>query len=579
MTDGQIVIAVPAASPLEVAPERALLVAAPGPKGPPGDTGPTGPTGPAGPTGSTGPTGATGQKGDTGDMGPQGPPGISPTGQVATYADLPASPNVLDAYVVTADGLLYVYTTAWPAEGEGYPFRGPQGIQGIQGATGATGATGAQGEQGIQGIQGEQGVQGVKGDQGEQGDAGVSLDIEGHVATYADLAALTPAYGQAWIVDADGLLYFYDSGFPADGEGVPFRGPQGIQGEQGVQGVKGDQGIQGEQGPKGDPGTTDWDALTNVPTYVAAGDTQADARSVIGAGTSNLAIGTTSGTACEGNDSRLSNTRTPTDGSVTLAKLSATGTKDSTTFLRGDNTFAVPSSGGANSGVLSSRPAAGSAGALYISTDAGLLHRDTGTDWETYGPMNRFYPPPASGWSALNSGSASSDKGDRLLSVASDSTFNIRGTARALTPGSEFTAEFYLDFTSVEATTNAMYSAAGIVLADSVSGKYLLFGIGDVSSGAAGSSVFVESMTSVTGTAAAIVSSRSFGLGSPPKWRRIREDGTTRYYEYSWNRQDWVVFYSEAKSTFITADTIGLAVLNVATSFTAMLRCRSMNIS
>lgn len=33
---------------------------------------------------------------------------------------------------------------------------------------------------------------------------------------------------------------------------------------------------------------------------------------------------------------------TPADGTVSLDKLSATGTKDSTTFLRGDNTFAVP---------------------------------------------------------------------------------------------------------------------------------------------------------------------------------------------------------------------------------------------
>ena len=37
---------------------------------------------------------------------------------------------------------------------------------------------------------------------------------------------------------------------------------------------------------------------------------------------------------------------TPTDGTVSLAKLSATGTKDATTFLRGDNTFAV--AGGTN---------------------------------------------------------------------------------------------------------------------------------------------------------------------------------------------------------------------------------------
>jgi len=36
----------------------------------------------------------------------------------------------------------------------------------------------------------------------------------------------------------------------------------------------------------------------------------------------------------------------PSDGSVSLAKLSASGTKDATTFLRGDNTFAVPTDNG-----------------------------------------------------------------------------------------------------------------------------------------------------------------------------------------------------------------------------------------
>ena len=32
---------------------------------------------------------------------------------------------------------------------------------------------------------------------------------------------------------------------------------------------------------------------------------------------------------------------TPTDGSVTIAKIAGSGTRDSTTFLRGDGTFAV----------------------------------------------------------------------------------------------------------------------------------------------------------------------------------------------------------------------------------------------
>jgi len=39
------------------------------------------------------------------------------------------------------------------------------------------------------------------------------------------------------------------------------------------------------------------------------------------------------------------NVGTVSDGTIGLAKLSATGTKDATTFLRGDNTFASPSGG------------------------------------------------------------------------------------------------------------------------------------------------------------------------------------------------------------------------------------------
>ena len=44
--------------------------------------------------------------------------------------------------------------------------------------------------------------------------------------------------------------------------------------------------------------------------------------------------------------SQLTGTITPSDNTVSLAKLTATGTKDATTFLRGDNSFsALPASG------------------------------------------------------------------------------------------------------------------------------------------------------------------------------------------------------------------------------------------
>lgn len=134
---------------------------------------------------------------------------------------------------------------------------GPTGATGATGSIGATGATGPTGPMGATGPQGAQGIQGVQGVQGVKGDAGVSLDINGTVATYSALPS-NPAAGDAYVVAADGLLYFYDgTAWPANGSGVPFvgpAGPQGVQGIQGIQGVTGPQGAIGPTGPTGPQG-------------------------------------------------------------------------------------------------------------------------------------------------------------------------------------------------------------------------------------------------------------------------------------------------------------------------------------
>lgn len=87
-------------------------------------------------------------------------------------------------------------------------------------------------------------------------------------------------------------------------------------------------GTPGELGGTADhPRVTGWSAKSDVGHTHTAADisdstatgravltaaTQSAARTAIGAGTSSLAVGTAAGTACEGNDSRLSDARTPT---------------------------------------------------------------------------------------------------------------------------------------------------------------------------------------------------------------------------------------------------------------------------
>lgn len=58
-----------------------------------------------------------------------------------------------------------------------------------------------------------------------------------------------------------------------------------------------------------------------LATTIAAGAIIVGTGLGVSSGTVSVTYGTTSGTSCQGNDSRLSDTRTPTDGSVTTAKI------------------------------------------------------------------------------------------------------------------------------------------------------------------------------------------------------------------------------------------------------------------
>ena len=78
-------------------------------------------------------------------------------------------------------------------------------------------------------------------------------------------------------------------------------GTNGTNGQDGAPGPAGTPGAQGPAGPQGEAGTTTWAGITDKPAVIGAGATQAAARSAIGAGTSNLALGATDTTAKPGN--------------------------------------------------------------------------------------------------------------------------------------------------------------------------------------------------------------------------------------------------------------------------------------
>jgi hypothetical protein len=209
-----------------------------GVQGTQGDVGATGPQGNTGATGPTGPAGATGLTGATGATGSQGAQGASfdLKGSVATINDLPPTGNELnDAYIVTADGNLYIWNgTAWFSAGT---------IVGATGATGPQGTTGYVGSQGASGLQGDVGATGVQGNTGATG-----------VTGYTGSEGATGATGATGPVGASGANG--SNGY--DGS----RGTTGYVGSAGTNGYTGSQGATGPRGYVGSFSGTTTDTVT-----------------------------------------------------------------------------------------------------------------------------------------------------------------------------------------------------------------------------------------------------------------------------------------------------------------------------
>jgi hypothetical protein len=246
-------------------------------------------------TGPTGPAGATGPEGALGPTGPQGT-SINLIGTVPTVNDLPVSANQNDAYIVEADGDLYVWdvvTVTWdnvgqivgPAGPEG-PIgpTGPQGpvgdpgTDGAEGAPGAIGPTGPTGDigpegpagaDGAQGPEGPQGIQGPQGDVGPTGPAGISWQGSWINAT-AYLERDAVEYNGSTYIAVTNVLPDAVPGLNSSWELLTSIGATGPTGPQGTDGTIGVDGATGPTGPTGPAGK--FTSSATQPTDPVEGD-------------------------------------------------------------------------------------------------------------------------------------------------------------------------------------------------------------------------------------------------------------------------------------------------------------------
>jgi hypothetical protein len=317
---------------------------------PPTNTGPIGPPGPQGIPGPPGDIGPEGPEGDIGPPGPEGDPGP-----------------------------------------QGIP--GPEGIKGDTGDTGPQGPIGNTGPQGIQGIPGPEGPQGDVGPQGPAGtDAAIVADAQYWVSTphatlsaERNLGALASGYVKSTVTTGVST--------PSTVATIPIA--------DGGTGVT--TGLTVLNADNLTSGTVPAARLTaaNLPTHASRHNAGgADAMAIdSAAGTGSLrTLGTSGTSACAGNDTRLTNSRTPTvhatthkSGQADVIKLDELGAPTdittlnasisahglmqkypggTTNFLRADGTFAAPPTG---------------SGGLHAST-----HYQVGADPVIIGQLSGF---------------------------------------------------------------------------------------------------------------------------------------------------------------------------------------------
>jgi hypothetical protein len=148
--------------------------------------------------------------------------------------------------------------------------------------------------------------------------------------------------------------------------------------------------------------------------------------------------------------------------------------------------------------------------------------------------------------------------GFKLVAPSAGSTDNIRVQIRTLSPTSNYTFTAYVETHAAPAN---FFSSSGILLRNSTSGGIITFGTGwGTNSSSTGSYLRIIKYTSAsTYNSDYYVISQS-SLSGPVNWLRIRDDGTNRNFEFSYNGVDWITLYSIGRTDYITPDQVGWGV-------------------
>lgn len=271
---------------------------------------------------------------------------------IAISDTAPSSPSTGDLWWDSSVGQLRIYyndgtSSQWVDAFNSQGLQGAEGPQGPQGPQGNTGAQGVQGPAGVDGKTIRYGSTAPSAGTGNDGDfyintsnnyiygpkaagawpAGISLvgggASTGSSVTISDTAPGSPNSGDVWWNSTNGVLYIYYD----DGSSSQWVAATGEPGKDGVGVPSGGATGQFLAKASGLDNDTTWVNAVEVTSTAVAGKFNTTTTSPTNTNRLNY----------EGNLFATSFT-----GSVAASNVTASGTKDATTFLRGDNSWAIP---------------------------------------------------------------------------------------------------------------------------------------------------------------------------------------------------------------------------------------------
>ena len=201
------------------------------------------------------------------------------------------------------------------------------------------------------------------------------------------------------------------------------------------------------------------------------------------------------------------------------------------------------------SNTVANLPANTQEGVTYWPTNGYLFYRDTGSVWQTFGPMWRFIPPDLGDFTWVNQGSATvyETNGGITIKAPAQAGTNIRALVQTMpaTP-------YVLTVAFIPNVGSGNFANSGLITRDSTSGQLWTFGRTNVFG-----QIVSNNYTNATTYFSTNLSETHPNFNNP-QWLQIEDDGTTATLRVSTDGYNWVFFASFLRDAFLTApDQIG----------------------